>query len=98
MFDEFEFLPDMMETLAHECFHAYQLNTMRGTREAKTENERLSQEVYEQDDMDTKYTRSGESFAKYYVQGRESAAREFGEGTYRAMIEVVADAALEREY
>lgn len=98
VFDEFEFLPDMLETLAHECFHAYQLNSARGAREARTDSEQASQEIYLRDYQDTRYAKSNESFAKYYVQGRESSAREFGEWTYRAMISVVADAALEREY
>lgn len=81
---------DVLETLAHECFHAYQMNSERQTVPIRTIGDLIKSEAYRQGMIN--YVSSRESHARYFKQGYESSARRFAKNIKYTLSGLVAEA------
>lgn len=81
---------DILATLEHECFHAYQFNCRRGTIPIETVRDRAMMAAYSYGH--DQYIDSKNDFEGYYGQGYESSARSFSAQLTRATDIVVTEA------
>lgn len=81
---------DILDTLEHECFHAYQYNCQRGNMPLETVRDRVMMAAYI--DGSEEYINYKNDFAGYYKQGYESSARRFSEYLSRANEELITNA------
>lgn len=81
---------NILETLEHECFHAYQFNSARGNLPTRTVRDRVMMAAYIHGRR--QYISSKNDFEGYYDQGYESSARRFANQLRRATETVMVDA------
>lgn len=74
-FDDEPDIRDILATLEHECFHAYQFNCRRGAIPIETVRDRAMMAAYSYGY--DQYISSENDYEGYYEQGYESSARSF---------------------
>ena len=89
-FDDEPDIRDILATLQHECFHAYQFNCRRGTMPIKTVRDRAMMAAYSYGY--NQYISSKNDYEGYYEQGCESSARSFSARLTRATDIVITEA------
>ena len=89
-FDNEPDIRDILATLQHECFHAYQFNCRRGTMPIETVRDRAMMAAYSYGH--NQYISSKNDYEGYYEQGYESSARSFSAQLTRATDIVITEA------
>ena len=89
-FDDEPDIRDILATLQHECFHAYQFNCRRGTMPIKTVRDLAMTAAYSYGNI--QYISSENDYEVYYEQGYESSARSFSAQLTRATDIVITEA------
>ena len=89
-FDDEPDIRDILATLEHECFHAYQFNCRRGTMPIETVRDRAMMAAYSY--SHNQYISSKNDYEGYYEQGYESSARSFSAQLTRATDIVITEA------
>lgn len=89
-FDDEPDIRDILATLQHECFHAYQFNCRRGTMPIETVRDRAMMTAYSYGH--NQYISSKNDYEGYYEQGYESSARSFSAQLTRATDIVITEA------
>ena len=89
-FDDEPDIRDILATLQHECFHAYQFNCRRGTMPIETVRDRAMMAAYSYGH--NQYISSKNDYESYYEQGYESSARSFSAQLARATDIVITEA------
>ena len=89
-FDDEPDIRDILATLQHECFHAYQFNCRRGTMPIETVRNRAMMAAYSYGH--NQYISSKNDYESYYEQGYESSARSFSAQLARATDIIITEA------
>ena len=89
-FDDEPDIRDILATLQHECFHAYQFNCRRGTMPIETVRDRAMMAAYSYGH--NQYISSKNDYESYYEQGYESSARSFSAQLARATDIIITEA------
>lgn len=89
-FDDEPDIRDILVTLQHECFHAYQFNCRRGTMPIETVRDRVMTAAYIYGY--NQYISPKNDYEGYYEQGYESSARSFSAQLTRATDVLVIEA------
>ena len=89
-FDDEPDIRDILATLQHECFHAYQFNCRRGTMPIKTVRDLAMTAAYSYGNI--QYISSENDYEGYHEQGYESSARRFSAQLTRATDIVITEA------